>query len=272
LATLIMLPFAWNGIRTYRDTIAREWRYVLLVGFIGITICGGLVYVALTLTTATHTALIYTVSPVMIVIAVAIVTRRMPPGAQFIGIFLAIAGVAVTATQGELDNLLHLDFNRGDIFILFCACCWAVYSLLLKRGNIQALPASAAFCLIMMAGALLLTPLMIYETVTLNNFPATLRSWTSIVAIAVFASVFSYGSYQHCVRVFGPAVTGIFLYLLPAYGIVLAVIFLAEVFRPYHAVGLLLSLGGVLLATGSNLLVELRRRRQNPGAASDSLG
>jgi drug/metabolite transporter (DMT)-like permease len=47
--------------------------------------------------------------------------------------------------------------------------------------------------------------------------------------------------------------TSIFLYLLPVYGIVLAVVFLGETFRPYHAAGLVLVLGGIVLATAPSL-------------------
>ena len=48
---------------------------------------------------------------------------------------------------------------------------------------------------------------------------------------------------------FGPSVAGMLLYLLPPYGVVLAVVFLGERFQAFHAVGLALVLPGVVLAT-----------------------
>jgi len=83
----------------------------------------------------------------------------------------------------------------------------------------------------------------------IGGFPSTLRAWGSIAGIVIFASLLSYSTYQYGVKRAGPALTSIFLYLLPVYGIALAVVFLGEVFRPYHAVGLVLVLGGIVLAT-----------------------
>jgi drug/metabolite transporter (DMT)-like permease len=45
-------------------------------------------------------------------------------------------------------------------------------------------------------------------------------------------------------------VTGIYLYLLPPYGVALAWLMLGEQPRLYHLVGLVLVVGGVILATG----------------------
>ena len=57
-----------------------------------------------------------------------------------------------------------------------------------------------------------------------------------------------------------------FMYLMPAYGVVLAVSFLGEEFHPYHAAGIGLIMLGVIMAT----LPALRRpgRDVQPSVAS----
>jgi drug/metabolite transporter (DMT)-like permease len=62
-------------------------------------------------------------------------------------------------------------------------------------------------------------------------------------------SVLAFGFYQVGVREVGPSVTGVFLYLIPVYGVLLAVFLLGESFQTYHAVGLVLVVAGVVLAT-----------------------
>jgi drug/metabolite transporter (DMT)-like permease len=47
----------------------------------------------------------------------------------------------------------------------------------------------------------------------------------------------------------GPSVTGVFFYLIPVYGVLLATLLLGESFHTYHAVGLVLVVAGVVLAT-----------------------
>jgi drug/metabolite transporter (DMT)-like permease len=47
----------------------------------------------------------------------------------------------------------------------------------------------------------------------------------------------------------GANAAGVTLHLLPAFGTLLAIAFLGEAFAAFHAVGFLLILGGVFLAT-----------------------
>jgi drug/metabolite transporter (DMT)-like permease len=61
--------------------------------------------------------------------------------------------------------------------------------------------------------------------------------------------VLAYGIYQIGIKAVGPSVTGVFLYLIPVYGVVLATLLLGESFHPYHAAGLVLVVAGVVLAT-----------------------
>src|SRR5262249_30203259 len=133
-----------------------------LLGFLGMWICGGIVYLSLRYTTATHAALVYTSSPVMVVVLVAILARKPLPLPQILGVVLAITGVALTATEGHLANLVHLDFNLGDLGIFFCSTAWAIYSLVLKRKAFEAIPTIASFFVIAACGVIFLVPCMIY--------------------------------------------------------------------------------------------------------------
>jgi drug/metabolite transporter (DMT)-like permease len=62
IASLILAPFAWSDVRDHAETIVARWKLIVLLGFLGMWICGGIVYVALQYTTATHGTLIYTAS------------------------------------------------------------------------------------------------------------------------------------------------------------------------------------------------------------------
>ncbi len=263
LAALILLPFARNGVRRNAQAIRAEWPRFAILGFLGMWICGGVVYVSLKYTTATHATLIYTSSPVMVVLLAAILARRPLPLSQMAGIPMAVTGVALTASQGNLAGILQLDLNAGDLGIFVCAISWATYSLVLKRRAFEAIPTTASFFVIAACGAALLLPAMLYELATIGGFPMTARAWTSIAGLVFFSSVFSYSSYQYGIRNVGPSVTSVFMYLSPAYGIFIAVLFLGEQFRLYHAVSLVLLIGGVVLATGPQLLAGFARKRQS---------
>lgn len=249
LASLILLPFAWRGIREQADNILRLWRELLWLGVLGMVICGAGVYLSLRYTTASNAALIYSSSAISIVLLEALFFREKLSVPRLAGTLIGFAGVAVIILHGEVSRLLTWQFSVGDIGIAICAFAWAVYSLLLKRKEIKVIPVLPMFAAITIAGWLTLVPFMLYELVALGAFPHGKEQWIAIVALALFPSVIAFGFYQILVKRAGPSLTGMSLYLLPVYGAALAVLTLGETLYAYHAIGLALVLGGITLAT-----------------------
>jgi drug/metabolite transporter (DMT)-like permease len=105
------------------------------------------------------------------------------------------------------------------------------------------------FTLVALAGSLLILPIVIWEISQGGMLPHTTSAWTKLAGITLIASLANYLAFQHSVRVFGPPLAGTVLYTSTPASILLAVIFLGEDFRYYHAIGFVLVLGGVLLAT-----------------------
>lgn len=248
-AFLILLPFAWRGLRRHGALLREHWRTIALLAFLGMWICGGIVYIALTSTTATNATLIYTSSPVFIVLIERIFRGRDVSPLQAIGIAVAIAGVLAIVLKGDIAGLVHLTFNRGDLLIGFAAISWAIYSVVLKRPAFQPLPTIVLFATIAGAGAICLFPFMLIETGLTGRFPTAPASWASIGGLALVSSVLAFTTFQYGIKVVGPSTTGVFMYLLPVYGVLLAVVFLGEEFHSYHAAGLVLVTLGVILAT-----------------------
>jgi len=249
LTALILLPFAWSALNQRWSEIRSMAPSLMVMGFLGMWICGALVYLALKYTSATNGTLIYTSSPVMIIVIEWLFRGRKIGWRDVFGIILATLGVLIIVAKGEISNLINLQFNAGDLIFVFTAFSWAIYSVWLKSQKFQALPTLPLFMLIAACGALLLAPFAVTEIVILKQFPTTFTAWRSIAGIVIFASVLAFGMYQYGVKILGASLTGISLYLLPVYGVTLAIIFLGESFREFHLWGILLVLGGVVLAT-----------------------
>jgi drug/metabolite transporter (DMT)-like permease len=253
LSALIVLPFASADIREHARAFLAEWRLLLLLGVLGMGVCGGGVYLSLRYTTATNGTLIYAGFPAIVVLLDALLRREMLPLGRALGVVTALAGVFVIVLEGDVARLADLHFNPGDIGFVVAAIAWAIYSLLLKRRALQGLPTFATFFAIAAAGTLTLMPFMLWEVAELGAFPRDLPAWTSIAAIVVVSSVLPFSAFQYGVKVVGPAVASVFMYLLPPYGVALAWLFLGEAFRPYHALGLGLVVSGIVLATWSGV-------------------
>ncbi|MFY9316707.1 MAG: DMT family transporter, partial [Burkholderiales bacterium] len=70
-----------------------------------------------------------------------------------------------------------------------------------------------------------------------------------VLYMALGASVLAYVCWNRGVAVVGANAAGFTVHLLPAFGTLLAILFLGESFAAYHAVGIAIILAGVVLAT-----------------------
>lgn len=249
LAFAILLPFAAQGLVRHRATLLANWELVGIMGILGMWICGAGVYFALRFTTATNGTLIYTSSPVLILLLEWFFRGRRIALREWIGIGLAIAGVATIVVKGSLTALLALDLNAGDVVFALAAVSWAVYSVLLKRQELAEVPTVSLFAALALAGAISLLPFSVWEYAETGLFPHTLGAWASIAGVALIASVLAFTCFQYGIKVVGPATTGLFMYLLPPYGVMMAVLFLGEELRLFHIGGFLLIMAGLILAT-----------------------
>jgi drug/metabolite transporter (DMT)-like permease len=249
IAAIILLPFGWTGAVQHWRQFLEAWREILVLAILGMLICGGVVYVSLQATTATNATLIYTASSLIIVVMDTALFGQRLTLMRSTGVIVGFVGVAAIVLQGEPSRLLTLQFNWGDLGIALCALSWAIYSVMLRAERLRDLPTLPLFAIVAAVGAVTLAPPMVYEALALSAFPTTGRAWASVLALAIFPSVLAYGIYQLGVEKVGPSVTGVFLYLIPVYGVGLAIALLGEAFLAYHAAGLILVVGGVVLAT-----------------------
>ena len=58
---------------------------------------------------------------------------------QLSGLFLSIFGVATIISNADIQKIISLSFNKGDIWMLVCVLSWSLYSTLLKKINLSCL-------------------------------------------------------------------------------------------------------------------------------------
>ena len=246
---LILFPFAAKSLWQHKRRVASLFSMFSVMGFLGMWVCGAIVYFALTKTSGTNAILIYLSSPVLIVLFEAIYRGRRISLREGVGILIASFGVLVILMRGEVENAYALNFNVGDIAMVAAAIAWAVYSVMFKSDALTGLPSLMLLCVFSLMGALTLAPFAAFELAYIARLPSEISIWAGIVGIVFSSSIAAFLAYQHSVRVAGPAIAGIFMYLLPVYGVGLAVLLLGEKFEQFHMVGILTILGGVILAT-----------------------
>ena len=248
LALLLMLPFVWRELFTRGLPWHREWKQLLVLGATGMWICGAWVYLGGQGTTAANIALIYAATPVAIAVAGTRLLHERMSRAQGAAVGLALAGVVYIIAKGDAANLWALRLNAGDGWIVAAAISWVAYSVLLRRWPSVLSPA-ARLAVIAAAGLLVLLPFTLAEALWTVVPPFTAKAAGLIVMAAVLPGVLSYTAYSYMQRELGAARSALLLYLAPVYAGIAGWLVLGE--RPgwHHAVGAMLILPSIWLAT-----------------------
>lgn len=242
-----MLALSGGVLWKRRADVRREWRDLLVLGALGMWVCGAFVYIAARTTSATNIGLIYAMVPVLIMLIAAGVFRERLSGGQVTGAGVALAGVLAIVLKGDPGNLARLAFTAGDLWTLAAATCWAIYTVRL-RFRPSRLDPFARLAAITAAGVLVLVPFTVVETLLVG--PPALE-WRSVAAVLIVALLPGFGAYQAwswLMREIGATRTALILYLTPLYTALLAWVLLGEAPHWYHAAGAVLVLGGVYLA------------------------
>jgi drug/metabolite transporter (DMT)-like permease len=251
IAGLLLALFAWPELQTKRAVLARHAWHYLVLGALGMWICGAWVYIGARSTSATNIALIYALSPVFVAFASRLWLHERLGTLQWLGIAMAFAGLVHVVIKGQWQALAQVQFVAGDLWILACTLSWTLYSILLKRWPTDLSPI-ARLVLVIAGGVLVLLPMALIEA--WSGLPMTQTHWGwkasgLILAAAIFPGAAGYLAFSTLQKELGAARASLTLYLGPLYAAVVAWLVLGEPILAYHAVGAAVILPGIYLAS-----------------------
>ena len=248
VAALLLGAFCHRELVAKRALIGREWKQFVVLGALGMWVCGAIVYVGARSTTAVNIGLLYAAAPVLIAVVSALWLRERLGTVQVLGVALALGGVLHILVQGQWHALSQVRINGGDLWIAAAVLSWTAYSLLLRAWT-SAFGPAARLTLIACGGVAVLIPFTLWEAIAW--LPSTL-SWQSVslvLAAAVIPGAGAYAAYSFMQRTLGAARVGVVLYLGPLYSALVGWAVLGERIEAFHAVGALLILPGIWLST-----------------------
>ena len=248
LAALILVLISRAELWRERESIARAWRQYLVLGTLGMLICGAWVYEGARSTGAMNIALIYSASPVLISLGAMWWLGESFGGRKAVGVLLALAGVVHVVVKGNWTALADVQFVAGDAWIFAATVSWAAYALLQKIWP-SPLGATARLAAICVAGTLVLLPPALWEASRTGADVLGGQALLLVVVAALIPGVGAYWIYGWAQKVLGASRVAVALYLGPLYAAVAAWGLLAEPPGWHQAVGALLILPGVFLVT-----------------------
>lgn len=244
VAFLLLLPFAIPHLKGKWHDISSQWLVIVVLGVLGVTIYNTVLYLAAHSTQAVNITLVSSTLPLITLLASWLMMGSRPSNWQLLGITASLLGIVIIISQGSLVQLLTLAFNRGDLLIFGIACCWSIYSVILRKYPISLHPI-ALLAVLMAAGLPFLFVLYRIEISVLPAFTMTIDHGAIIFYAALFPSIFAYLLWGYGVKQVGPNIASLSCYLMPLFTVMLAVPLLGESLYRYHLIGGLLILAGL---------------------------
>lgn len=192
IPTLLLWPLARHHLKRDWPLIRAHWGIMLWLGITGGALFTALQYVGLQYTSALNVSVLNSLVPVLIVFTGATLFGDRIDARQIAGIATSSVGVLVIIGRGQLDVLLHLEFNWGDVIIIVNMMVFAIYAVYLRRRP-QIHWLSFMFVLAVISSAST-TPFFIWETAAGNSFEPTLLTVVAIAYVAIFPSVLAFAA------------------------------------------------------------------------------
>lgn len=247
LAALLILPFSWRQLRADWPIIVRHLPLLTVLAASGISSYNAMSYYGLQYTKALNGLLVQSVSPLLIALWSLVLFKDRLSLSQTLGILVSLMGVLTIVSQGDLDVLLHLKPNIGDVWILVALVIYCFYAAILR---VRPPLGSLSFLTVIMAlGALLLVPFAVWEARNGLTMEPDLTTVAVVLYVSLFPALVAYLCFNRGVELVGANRAAPFFHLLPVFGSVLAIALLGERFEWYHGVGYALVLAGIVTAT-----------------------
>lgn len=245
IVLVILLPFAFSELKKKWPLLSpRDWKIIAALGFTGGGVHLGLQWLGLHYTTATSGILYLSTTPVFIMLMSVPLGERVGLR-QWLGVLVSFCGVFLIATRGEPARL---SFNIGDLMALASMMMWAGYTVLLRLRR-DPLDTTELLVLVCLFGFLFMTPWVAWELVFNPKLELDARGYLAVLYSAIGSFLLAYAGWSYVVKRMGAVRAGITMHLMPAFGVILSALFLAEYPGWYHFAGIALILAGVALSS-----------------------
>ena len=247
LVWIILLPFTFKEILKIKREIFKNLPLLFLLGFTSVAVFSSFTYNALNYTQIINASLFNTAIPAMIILVCFLLKIEKTNIFQLSGLLISILGILVIITRLDINILLSLDFNRGDLFMLGGVIAWGIYSAFLKKRTFEVtlLALIQIFCSL---GLLILFPAFLYELTQGKTLVLNGNFFYILLYVAIFPSIGSYYCWAGAVSIIGANRAGIFLSLIPLFSTIFAIMFFNEKFLFFHFIGSILIIIGLFLS------------------------
>ena len=239
----ILIPFTFKEIFHKKNYIKENWLLISFMGIITISTFNSVVYFALNYTQVINAVLMLAGIPAVVMILSSIMKIERANIFQLVGLILSIIGVGTIISNADIQKILSLNFNKGDLWMLVCVLSWSLYSTLLKKKKFE-LSQFTFIQLMVTVGIIFLIPQYFYEQSIGLETPINKFFIVILLYVVIFPAIAAYYCWQKAIELIGPNRSAIFVQLMPLFSALMAILIFKEKFQLYHFIG------GAFIVTG----------------------
>ena len=247
-STVFFLLILFNyKIFNKKRILLKEYKELFFLGLMGCGVCGAFPFIAGQTTTIINMGIIYTSSPIFIILLSYFLFKEKMNLFKLIGLVTCLAGVLIIIIKGDYLSLISLKFTKGDLWMLGASVGWALYSIFLFNWK-SSLNVFERFTAISFFGALSLLPFYIFEQNFVSNTIFDMKFLFWIIFAAISPGIIAFTLYTKAQKSLGASLTGFTLYVFTIYAAIYGFIFFDEKLETFHYIGTVLVFIGVYLA------------------------
>jgi drug/metabolite transporter (DMT)-like permease len=243
LAAIVLWPLGERK-RAGRIIARSDQKKIWVLGLLAIPLNQGFFLYGLQWTTAAHSALLYGLTPLFVMLFAAWKLKERVTLWRVAGISLAFAGVVIVLLEQGLD--LDPEQFRGDILVLLAVVAWALYTVL-GKPLIEKYGAMVITARAMTYGTILFLPIGLTSIIEFQPALVGTEAWIGLLYCALLTSVVAYSLWYWALQYIDATQVAVFSNLQPVLAALLAWALLGEPLTTVFVGGGVLVLAGVFL-------------------------
>jgi drug/metabolite transporter (DMT)-like permease len=232
----------------------REWRSILVLGFLNFALSNGLSTWGVQYISAGLGSIIGAIFPLWLVVIGLFTSQSGLKPKAIAGLLIGFAGICVIFYE-HLNDFLDAGFQFGILISLAATWSWAFGTIYTKKHAAYFNPYFGLGLQMVISGVSLFSIAhLTHDSIPVTRIPW--QSWAAMAYLVVFGSVISFIAYIYALQKLPTEQVSIYAYINPIVAVFLGWVLFGEMLTPFIVVGVLITLFGVYLVNKSTIKIQ----------------
>jgi drug/metabolite transporter (DMT)-like permease len=219
-----------------------------LLGVLGVFVYNLFFLGALQRLPASRAAVIIALNPAITIAISSFVLHERLNARRWAGVALALLGVWIVLSHGDLAGITSAGFGMGELFMFGAVISWALYTII-GRKVLVGLSPLAATNYAALWGTLMLGVAAAPQFAQLRIEQFDWRIVASLLYLGVLGTAVAFVWYYISIKRLGASIASIFNNLVPVFGVLTGVLLLRESLQASMLIGGAIAIAGVMMVS-----------------------